>query len=171
MISLFNRAIPIIAIQMKAVEVNGALTLVATRVLDLVQPGADDDDDTEKADRRHWEQRASRESLGVVDAILDRVKEVESRAELNYNPRHIGILIEGSARNFEAFHPKMGRFANAFFAMKRNENVSTKLDDAGMANAYRRGNYRVRWTNSAIAEHEGWLREPIQTAYREYVGR
>ena len=170
-IALFNRAIAMIAIQIKLVEVNGALTLVATRVLDLVQLGTDDDDDTEKADRRYWEQRASRESLGVVDAILDRVKEVESGAELNYNLRHIGILIEGRSRNFVAFHPKKSRFANAFFRMKQDENVNTKLDEAGLVNAYQRGTYRVRWTKSAIAKQEELLRELIQTAHGEYFGR
>lgn len=170
-ISLFNRAIAMIAIQIKLVEVNGALTLVATRVLDLVQLGTDDDDETEKADRRYWEQRASRESLGVVDATLDRVKEVESGAGLNYNLRHIGILIDGRSRNFVAFHPKKGRFANAFFKMKQDENVNTKLDEAGLVNAYRRGTYRVRWTKSAIGEHEELLRELIQSAHSEYFGR
>ena len=57
-ISLLNGSIPLIAIQIKAVEVNGSFTLVATRVVDLVSRGTDEEDDSEAADRASWQRRA-----------------------------------------------------------------------------------------------------------------
>ena len=42
-ISLFNRAIPLIAIQLRALEIGGLLTISATTVLDLVRLGTDEE--------------------------------------------------------------------------------------------------------------------------------
>jgi hypothetical protein len=44
-ISLFHKAIPLIAIQLRALDVGGILTISATTVLDLARPGTDEDDD------------------------------------------------------------------------------------------------------------------------------
>ena len=44
-ISLFNGFIPLIAIQLKGLEVNGASTLIATRVLDIMTLGTDEEDE------------------------------------------------------------------------------------------------------------------------------
>ena len=44
-ISLFNKAIPLIAIQLRALDVGDVLTINATTVLDLARPGTEEDDD------------------------------------------------------------------------------------------------------------------------------
>ncbi len=54
-ISLFNKAIPLIAIQLRALDVGGVLTINATTVLDLARPGTEEEDDAGQAtDRGYW---------------------------------------------------------------------------------------------------------------------
>ena len=54
-ISLLNGAIPLIAIQIKGVEVNGSFTLIATRVVDQTTLGTEEEDAGETIDRASWE--------------------------------------------------------------------------------------------------------------------
>src|SRR4051812_48225631 len=85
-IALFNRSLPLIAVQMRAVEVNGALTLVATKVLDLVVLATDEDDESGGAtDRDYWEIRGSKNSLEIADELLAILQECDQRLQLKYN--------------------------------------------------------------------------------------
>src|SRR5712692_3727762 len=62
-ISLFNGAIPLIAIQMQEVKDGEATKLVFTKVLDELSRGVvDEDEDAEAppADRAYWEERGSK---------------------------------------------------------------------------------------------------------------
>ena len=60
-INLFNKAIPLIAIQMRALDVGGVLTLNATTVLDLARLGLEEEDEPGQAtDRAYWIERGSR---------------------------------------------------------------------------------------------------------------
>ena len=62
-LSLFNQAIPLIAIQMSALDVGCALTLHATKVLDLALPAPEEDDSGHETDRSYrGESRPPRDS-------------------------------------------------------------------------------------------------------------
>ena len=68
-ISLFNGFIPIIAIQLQALKVEGALTLVATRVIDQMTLATEEEDEGTSVDRTYWEKgRSSPTSLQILDA-------------------------------------------------------------------------------------------------------
>src|ERR1019366_313508 len=55
-ISLFNGFIPLVAIQLSAIEMNGAMTLAFTTVLDVMPLGLEEDDQPEEPrDRAYWE--------------------------------------------------------------------------------------------------------------------
>lgn len=168
-ISLFNRAIPMIAIQIKGVEVNGAFTLVSTRVLDLVMPG--EEEERETVDRRYWEQRASKESLNLVDQGMKLIGQAGIAVTPNYTKRYIGLLMDDGVRNFVSFVPKKGRFTNALFKIREDEDLTGELDDAGLATlAYntRFGQYRVRLTKDALTNHEDLLLRLIRIAHEPY---
>lgn len=61
-INLFNGFIPLVALQVRALEVEGLLTLVFTKVVDVATLATDEEDESGGAtDRAFWEQtRASR---------------------------------------------------------------------------------------------------------------
>ena len=105
-ISLFNGFIPLIAIQLSGVEVNGAFTLIATRVLDVLPLGTDEEEEDEVVGRASWEQKYSSEVLSLLDDVANMIKEVAPGIDPKYNKRHIGLAApSGSARNFVALIP------------------------------------------------------------------
>ncbi len=69
-ISLLNGQIPLIAIQLRGVEVDGAFTLIATRIVDLVRFGTEEEDAGETVDRAYWENKSSSGSLKIMDQVL-----------------------------------------------------------------------------------------------------
>jgi uncharacterized protein with ParB-like and HNH nuclease domain len=57
-------------------------------------------------DRAFWEEKASNESLKVMDDCLEIIKSFAPGIELNYNQRHIGLYVHGKVNNFVVFYPK-----------------------------------------------------------------
>ena len=89
-ISLFNKAIPLIAIQLRALDVGGVLTINATRVLDLVQVGTEEEDEPGQAtDRGFWVNRGSEASVAVADQVLALINEVTPGMALKYNKQYV----------------------------------------------------------------------------------
>ena len=80
-ISLLNRTIPLIAIQIKGVEVNGLFTLMATRVVDLTTLGTEEEDEGETVDRASWERQASKDSLQIMDGLVELIRTCSAGAE------------------------------------------------------------------------------------------
>ncbi len=80
-ISLFNRFIPLVAVQLRALQIGSVLTLSCTKVLDQATLGAADEDDEadQSTDRMYWEQKASKASVALADQLLQIVHEVEQR--------------------------------------------------------------------------------------------
>ena len=132
-ISLFNGAIPLIAIQLRGVEVGGAFTLVATRVLNVVQLGMLEDPPEPPGDwnRAYWEQRSSADSLRVVDDLLDLVNEVAPGGSLRFTKYYIGLEYHGQARNFASFTPTR-QFVTMKFKLSRDDDTDGLIDDSGL---------------------------------------
>src|SRR4051794_14021842 len=107
-ISLFNGFIPIIAVQVSAIEVNGAITLVFTTVLDRSTLAVEEEEDQEEPrDRSYWEHKASPATLAMTDRLLELIREsAEPRAQLKYNKNYIGLAIDGVSSNFMTFRPR-----------------------------------------------------------------
>lgn len=106
-IGLFNGFIPLIAIQLNALQVNGHLTLHSTRVLDVQSLGTDEEDSPAlAADRNYWETRSTKQVLTVVDSLVDIARNIDLRLIARYNKHYIGLGIDGMANNFISFKPR-----------------------------------------------------------------
>ena len=132
-ISLFNGAIPLIAIQLKGVEVNGAFTLVATRVLDVVQLGMLEEPAgaTASQTRLDWAQKSSVDSMNLVDDLVGLINEVVPGASPRYTKGYVGLEYNGSARNFILFNPKK-QSVQMNFRLTRDDETDKALDDADL---------------------------------------
>ena len=107
----FNGSIPIVAIQVSAIEVGEALTLVFTKVLDTQLPAIEEDEaGVEQSNRSYWENRSSPKIVAVADRILSLVHEVEPKAQFNFNKSYIGLAIDGVASNFVTMRPRRHHF-------------------------------------------------------------
>jgi hypothetical protein len=74
-ISLFNGNIPIIAIQLNAVEIEGKVALFCTTVLDELPLGLVEEDEEvqEVTDRYYWEERGTKVTVSLADKILSMI--------------------------------------------------------------------------------------------------
>ncbi len=99
-ISLFNQHIPLIAIQMNALEVGGTKTIHFTKVLDLTSSEDEDEEVYQPTDRMYWEKRSSMVSMEIVDEIFMFARAKESQISPKYNKGYIGATLSGQTFNF-----------------------------------------------------------------------
>lgn len=104
-ISLLNRTIPIIAIQLATLKVDNKIILNFTRVLDIYEePEEEETEASEEADRSYWESKATQKSLAVFDQTIKSLDGLGLKPRITYNRGHIAI--GNSRRNFAWFHPR-----------------------------------------------------------------
>lgn len=172
-ISLFNGAIPLIAIQLRGVEVNGEFTMVATRVVDVVELGIEEEDEGETVDRPFWEQKSSVASMDIVDKLVQMVGKVEQGALPRYNKHYIGLEFNGQARNFVSFGPRKSSYVLTEFRISHDLDLTALLDNSGLETVEydtRYGRYRVRVFQSDFDVHSDILLELIRRARETYHG-
>ena len=134
-ISLFNGALPLIAIRMQVISVGDATTVVFTKVMDeLVRGVVDEDEDALAAptNREYWDKKATTATVGLVDQMLDWLREeIEPSLNLKYNKHYIGIERQGQPFNFVLFKPQKN---SVVFRPKLPQTIETddEIDQAGL---------------------------------------
>ncbi len=164
-ISLFNGFIPIVAIQITALDIKDeGVALVFTKVMDHSILGEDEDDVGIPTDRHYWEKRSTPEIMKqLVDQIHNAIREQDSGVDLKYNKHYIGLAKNGIANNYVAMKPRKGRVV-AEFRIQRSEEVTNMINEAGIGTLpYKWGCYRVAIPNTrALEEHSELLRDLIR---------
>ncbi len=129
-ISLFNKTIPLIAIQMKAVKVGDAISLLFTTVLSEFKRGVDSDEEDERevTDRHYWENRANQRTVGLVDSVVDIIHKFMPETKLKFNKFYIGVEKEGVVDNWVVFRPKK-EFLRIEIRLPRSEELDKWLED------------------------------------------
>ena len=144
-ISLFNGAIPLIAIQVSAYKNGEDYALAFTKVIDRITYAKEDDAELEVTDRNYWEKRSTPQMLKNVDKIFNELSDFTQGYELKYNKFYIGISKDGLVKNFILFKPKKNYL---YFIFKGNENdeLVEKFESVGLEITYasRWKEYNVR---------------------------
>ena len=167
-ISLLNGQIPLIAIQMKGVEVDGAFTLIATRVVDIIRLGTDEEDEGKPADRSNWEDYASTASMQTFDELFRMIRKSYPGVEPKYNKSFIGLTSDRHVRNFVTWNPVKSSYVLTMFRIPQNENTTTRLDESGLAVVSydsKYGYYRVRVRLNDLDEHRELFHDLIREAH------
>lgn len=165
-----NGTIPLIAIQIQGVKVNGDLTLVATRVLDLVRQGTEEEDAGGPADRYSWGW-ASEESMKVMDGLFKMIGQVESGMKLKYNKSYIIPESGGSVRNFVVFRPRKGNYVLTEFKIPQEDELTERLKESELIfTQHKWGRYWLRVRQSDLDHHRDFLSELIQKAHADMLG-
>ena len=104
-ISLFNGFIPIIALQVSAIEVGDDVSLMFTTVLDHydVDPSDMDTDDVAVWDRAYWESSTDPEVLAFIDELVGIVQAIDDQVVPNYTKWYVGLRTGGKATNYVTF--------------------------------------------------------------------
>ena len=168
-ISLFNGTIPLVALQMQALRVGNALTLVFTTVVDELSRGVvDEDEDAEAAptDRSYWEERASASTIALTDELLNLAREIDPSLALTYNKFYIGMSKDGRPFNFCILRPRR-QHIGLNIKLPQSQDVDEKIEasslDALEYNA-RRG-YRLRLSPEDVRGKQEALKELMKLAY------
>lgn len=174
-ISLFNGTIPLIGIQMRAVQVGDHITLVFSTVMDELTRGVvDEDEDAEAAptDRAFWDAKATKSTVALADKLLDIAKDFDPSLELKYNKFYIGLSKDGQPFNFVTFRPKK-IYINLEIKIPETEETDAMIDEAGLETLEynkRWGLYRLRLAKADIEQKPDVLKQLIQAAYQRRTG-
>jgi predicted transport protein len=167
-IGLFNGFIPLIAIQLNALEVGGLLTLNSTRVLDVQNLGTEEEDSPAlAADRAYWESRSTKSVLSVMDQVLDVAREIDSRIVARYNRHYVGVGIDGLANNFISFRPRKKHLCLQV-KIPMPESVDERLENTNLQllDYNKRWNYyRIQMTSDDIVQNRELLVDLMKQAY------
>ncbi len=121
-IALMNKSIPIIAIQLNALKYEDKIFLDFVKVLDIYESPEDEEDlGLETVDRSYWEHKAAKNSIKMMDELIDLARNYYNDIKITYNKHHVAI---GTlTRNFLWIRP---RKTNAYIHIELlvgNENI------------------------------------------------
>ena len=170
-VSLFNGTIPLIVLQMQALKVADHITLVFTTVLSEMTRGMVDEDeeaDSEPTDRGYWEQRVGpKGTLGMVDAMLKYVQDLEPELDLKYNKHYIGLARDNQPDNFVNFIPRKTAVIMEL-KLKESDVFDGIVEEFGLdhlESGRRWGRYKVRIGKGEAKEQADTIRKLIKLAY------
>jgi len=167
-ISLFNGFIPLIALQMNALKLGDSVALVFTKVLDQFTLGLVEEDEevTEVTDRSYWEKRGSKETVALVDELLNILHEFDPAPELKYNKFYIGLARHGQSDNYVIFRAKK-QFVRMELRMEKNQQLEEKVEEAGLdlMELGHGGRMRIKLQKSDISKNRELVTELMKAAY------
>ncbi len=169
-IGLFNGFIPIMALQVSAIEVPEGVGLHFTKVLDTIRLGfLDEDEETaELTDRNYWESiRGTIKTVKLADRILDIAREFAPSTEQSYNKYYIGFWIEGKACNFAICRPQKNALRLEIRLPQEEEydRIISESDLDMLDYDKRWGNYRFRLSEEDIEKHRNTIKDLMVKAY------
>lgn len=169
-ISLFNKTIPIIAMQLTALKVEDKLILNFTKVLDEAPIREDEGEIIVKVDRTYWENKGSPESVKLADECLNIIKEFDPEYRPNYTKSYIGLIKQGRPNNFVVFSAKKN-FLRAEARVNDMDSCKNKLEEKDVeiiSLDKRSGRIKFRITKADIDSSRETLKQIFETAYKEW---
>lgn len=169
-LNLFNGHIPLIVLKLDAFKVDDDIALHFTKILDRVQLGVPEEDETsEPANRAYWEKRSCPEMLKIADALFGVVKSVEATVVQNYNKYYIGLLRNNVAANYCYFKPKKSYVYMLAKIAKPDDDYMKMLEDTGIEAGYTKWNVLRMKFSQAPTEAQGELiRDVVELAKKTY---
>lgn len=174
-ISLFNGFIPLMAIQVTAIETPEGVGLQFTKVLDTVRLGyADEDEETaEPTDRNYWEtKRGTKQTVSMADKVCEIAQAFAPSAELNYNKHYVGFTIDGKSMNIAVLRPRRSAL-NAEIRLPQSEEIDQAIADANLDILdydKRWGAYRIKLSKKDIETHKELIGDLLKQAFDQRKG-
>ncbi len=165
---LLSRSIPIIAIQLHAIQVDGKLLLHFTKVLDLFERA--DEDEPNPADRTTWEKRAplGMELFSRIVAILEKE---DLHVKPNYRNDFIG-LNGNTSRNIVSLKPRKEGTCRLRFGKLR---ATSKSDNDAVREAWQQEKadltqlanekFSIELSQPFVDQHEKFIADQIKHVF------
>lgn len=169
-VSLFNGFIPIMAIQVTAIETSDGIGLQFTKVLDTVRLGylEEDEETAEPTDRSYWEtKRGTKKTVALSDKVLEMSRSFSPTTELNYNKHYIGFTVEGRTLNFAVCRPQKNGM-RLEIKLPQTDETDQKISDSDIEILdydKRWGSYRLKLTDKDVENKSEVLTSLLKQAY------
>lgn len=167
-IGLFNGAIPMVAVQIQALKIDGKVSVLFTKILDLRTPRLiEDEESADPTDRAYWEKRGTKQTIEMMDQILaEFVQPLNAALAPKYNKAYIGLQENGQPNNFVVFHPQKAALV-VRPRLDEDPELQKKLVDSGLDvlpyDGYR---IRVRLVKDDLKKHRDIITDLLQRAYQ-----
>ena len=170
-ISLFNGFIPLVAISLSVYKISGKYLPVFTTVLDEMTLGLIEEDEVKEiTNREYWEKKGTKETVKIVDSILEMIKAFAPGYELKYNKFYIGLAKNGMPNNFWVFRPRQNNCA-VEIKVEESEDTDRKLQEAGIeviSYDKRRKFYNAMITKKDLTQNKDLIMNLLKQAYGIY---
>jgi hypothetical protein len=133
-LSLFAGTVPLVAIQLNALQVGAHLVLDFVRVLDQRLLRRDDVGEVklQTVDRSYWVQKSAAPVIQMADELLGIINEMaQPKQQLNFNKYYIGLSDGVRSRNFIYFRPRK-KFLRVLIASGWTEEHVARFEEAGL---------------------------------------
>lgn|GEM_PF-99727 len=172
--SLMSGSIPMIAIQLDALEVGEHLVLNFVQVLDLTELRADDvaeeDSGGGNTDRPYWDAKAGKALMGICDAIKTMVQQyAKSSVEFNYLRHYMGLRYGGVVRNVVSMSPKRTKnYVNVGFQVSDAVEWKAKFEEAGVpVQSKRKNRFLLKLNPEDLKDNAALIEQAVQAAITE----
>lgn len=171
---LLAGSIPIIAIQLNALQLGEHLLLDFTQVLDQAELRVDDtetDSGGGQADRNYWNDKAGAELMKICDGTLDVInKSASVPCSLSYLRGYIGLQANGVVNNFIHFAPKRTKgFVHIMFRHSDAPKWVERFEKDGVPVVSRRKDrFKLTVTPSQFRQHAALIAEAIGESVSEF---
>lgn len=169
-IGLFNGHIPIMALQLSAVETADGMGLVFTRVLDTVRLGFVDEDEavSETTDRNYWETtKASSATVQLADEVLKMCRSFAPSLTPSYKKIYIGFRLNNQAFNFAVCKPR-AQSMSLELSLPQSDELDAEIKSVGLELlAYNRhfSLYRISLKASDLPKQQVFLTSLLKRAF------
>lgn len=150
-IRLLNRAVPLIALQLSAFQIDNSVVLQFTKVLDILEETDDEDQETGRA---YWERQSGATSLAVLDKVVAMLQKEVGSPRVTYRKNDIAVGTSGS--NFGWLRPRK-QTAHCHLRLKtgadERDTILQRLEAAGIpATAFQRELITIKLTTKHLDE-------------------
>lgn len=169
-LGLFAGTIPIVAIQLSALQVGNNIVLDFAKVIDRTLLRTDDVSEVklQATDREYWNKQAAKPTVDLADEVLSLINEVAaSPYSLNYNKFYIGLSNGIRSTNFVIIRPKK-KFARIWLKLADPNTWQAGFEAEGVNSAIQDGGLEVWLEPKEFAKHRELLGQLIQAACKEF---
>lgn len=166
--SLLSGSIPLIAIQLDALQVDEHILLNFVQVLDQTDMRVDDtevDPGGGETDRAYWDNRAGKGLMQLCDQVLEIINETSQQPQqLNYLKSYMGLRSNGVVNNFVSLSPKpTKKIVQMAFLNPDVASWSDRFEEAGFSvwKGRRGRRFRIPLTQALFASNKDLIREAI----------
>ena len=173
-ISLLNRSIPIILIQVQAIKLRNSMTLVFTKVLDDYKyrfelARESENSDNTNVNRRYWENKSRNEVMSIVDSIYEITKKLDSNLALNYTKHYIGLKLKTKSCNFIEMRTRKTRLVLSI-KLSQSDEVDRALDKTLLDAKFSYTLYEIRLGVDDTKKYSNEITKLVEMAYESRLG-